>query len=210
MNYLSWDVVAILLRCPGADDLLLPIAIVLGCLLPLAVELDGVGAGHVVDDFLLHEAVGCLHVAALVVILSGGVDLVGGVADPVLPCEAPLDLVGLLQGLVVDGLHQAADQLVNIETDTLHICLDNPSAVLEHFPLAMFLVLCPASLLCVRLTLVLEHHLLHLMAIGVLVDPIAPHIGLSNVRVVLLDYSFIIRPLYWWRKRFCVSAEDKR
>ena len=83
--------VAILLRCSGADDLLLPIAIVLGGLLPPAVELYGVGAGDIVDDFLLHVAVGCLHVATLVVIL------VGGVADPVLPCGAPLDLVGLLQ-----------------------------------------------------------------------------------------------------------------
>merc|ERR1719350_2652680 len=93
---LSWDVVAVLLGCPRTDYLLLAIAIVLGGLLPLAVKLHSIGAGDVVNHFLLHEAVGCLHVAALIVILSGGVDLVGGVADPVLPREAPLDLVGLL------------------------------------------------------------------------------------------------------------------
>merc|ERR1719504_602039 len=106
---LSGNVIAILLRGPRADNLLLPIAIVLGSHLPLAVELHGVGAGHVVDNLLLHVAIRCLHIAALVVILGGGVDLVGGVTDPVLSCEAPLDLVGLLQGLIVDSLHQVAN-----------------------------------------------------------------------------------------------------
>ena len=91
------------------------IAIVLRCLLPLAVELHGVGVGHVVDKLLLHKAGGCLYIAALVVILGGGVNLVGGAADPVLPCKAPLDLVGLLQGLVVDGLDQAAGQLIHVK-----------------------------------------------------------------------------------------------
>ena len=50
-------------------------AIVLRRLLPLAVELYGVATGHVVDNLLLHEAVGRLHDAALAVILGGGVDL---------------------------------------------------------------------------------------------------------------------------------------
>merc|ERR1711928_49840 len=206
---LSGDLVAILLGCPGADDLLLPITIVLGGLLPLAVELDSVSAGDVIDYFLLHVAVGCLHVAALVVILGGGVDLVGGVADPVLPCEAPLDLVGLLQSLVVDGLHQAADQLVHIEADTLHVSFDHPSAVLKHLALTVLLVLGPAGLLSVGLTLVLEHHLLHLVAVGVLVSPIPTNVGLPNIRGVLLHYSIRIWPsLLDWRKRFGVSAEN--
>merc|ERR1719352_287008 len=164
---LSRDVIAILLGGPCTDNLLLPIAIVLG--------------GH------LHVAVGCLHVAALVVILGGGVNLVGGVAYPVLPCEAPLDLVGLLQGLVVDGLHQVTDQLIHVEADSLHVGLDDPRAVLEHLPLTVLLVLGPASLLSVELALVLKHHLLHLVAVGVLVDPIAPHVGLSNIRIIFLN-----------------------
>merc|ERR1719504_278456 len=187
---LSGDVVAILLRGPRADNLLLPIAIVLGSHLPLAVELHGVGAGHVVDNLLLHVAVRCLHIAALVVILGGGVDLVGGVTDPVLSCEAPLDLVGLLQGLVVDGLHQVADQLINIEADSFNVGLDDTRAVFEHLPLTVLLVLGPASLLSVRLALVLEHHLLHLVAVGVLVHPIASHVGLSNIRIVILYRSW--------------------
>merc|ERR1719504_154418 len=92
---LSGDVVAILLWCPRTDNLLLAITIILGALLPLAVELHGVGAGHVVDHLLLHEAVRGLHVAALVVILGGGVYLEGGVTHPVLPSEAPLHLVAV-------------------------------------------------------------------------------------------------------------------
>merc|ERR1719504_335332 len=159
---LSGDVVAILLWCPRTDNLLLAITIILGALLPLAVELHGVGAGHVVDHLLLHEAVRGLHVAALVVILGGGVYLEGGVTHPVLPSEAPLHLVGLLQGLVVDGLDQAADQLIHIEADSFNIGLDDSSTVLVLLGDAMFLILSPASLLSVRLALVLEHHLLHL------------------------------------------------
>merc|ERR1719504_505913 len=202
---LSGDVVAILLRGPRADNLLLPIAIVLGSHLPLAVELHGVGAGHVVDNLLLHVAVRCLHVAALVVILGCGVDLVGGVTDPVLSCEAPLDLVGLLQGLVVDGLYQVADQLINIEADSLHVGLDDTRAVLEHLPLAVLLVLGPASLLSVRLALVLEHHLLHLVAVGVLVNPIAPHVGLSNIRIIILNRSWgrVLLGRWWTRVPRC-------
>merc|ERR1719504_221003 len=143
---LSRDVVAILLRGPRADNLLLPIAVVLGGHLPLAVELHSVSAGHIVDNLLLHVAVRCLHVEAY----------------------------------------------------SLHVGLDDPRAVLEHLPLAVLLVLGPASLLSVRLALVLEHHLLHLVAVGVLVDPIAPHVSLSNVRIVILHRSWG-RVLLWRR-----------
>merc|ERR1719508_321360 len=89
--------------------------LILGGLLPLAVELHSIRAGDIIDGLLFHVAVGRLHVAALVVILSGGVNVVCGVAHPVLPCEAPLNLVRLLKRLVVDGLHQVTDQLINIE-----------------------------------------------------------------------------------------------
>merc|ERR1719504_363430 len=184
---LSWDVVAVLLRCSCAHNLLLPIPIILGALLPLAVELHGVGAGHIVDHLLLHVAVRGLHVAALVIILGGRVYLVGGVAHAVLPCEAPLHLVGLLQGLVVDGLNQVTHQLIHIEADTFNIGLYHSSTVLVLLGHAVFLILGPASLLSVWLALVLEHHLLHLVAVGVLVDTIAPYIGLAYVRIVILN-----------------------
>ena len=51
---------------------------------------------------------------------------------------------------------------------------------------AKLLVLGVASPLCVRLALVLEHHLLDHVAVGVLVDTVAPHVGLSNIRIVTL------------------------
>ena len=182
---------------------LLPIPVVLGGLHPLAAKLDCVGAGHIIDHFLLHVAVWCLHVGALVVILSGGVNLVSGVTHPVLPSETSLDLVGLLQGLIVDGLHQVTHQLVHVETDTLNISLDDPSAVPVRNCLTVFFVCSPASFLIVRLTFVHEDDLLYLVAIWVLIDTIASNIGLSYVRIIAL-----CRTWCWvlgWRR----CAEDK-
>merc|ERR1719407_216530 len=151
---LSRNVIAILLRGPRTHDLLLSITVVLCRLLPLAVKLDSIGAGDVVDCFFLHVAIGSFHVAALVVILGGGVNVVSGVAHPVLPCEAPLDLVSLLKSLVMDSLHEVTDQLVHIKADALNIGLNDPGAVLEQLRLASLLVLCPAGLLGVWLALV--------------------------------------------------------
>merc|ERR1719186_2368063 len=100
---LSRNIVTILFRGPRAHNLLLSVSVVLCSLLPFAVELDCVGAGNIVNSFFLHVAIGCLHVAALVIILGGGVNVVSGIAHPVLPSEAPLHLVRLLERLVVDG-----------------------------------------------------------------------------------------------------------
>merc|ERR1719320_1272792 len=94
---LSWNVVTILNRFPAADHTLGSIAIVLRRLVPLAVELHGVGAGNVVNYLFLHVAIRSLHVGALIVVLGGHVDLVGSVAHPVLASEAPLHLVSLLK-----------------------------------------------------------------------------------------------------------------
>merc|ERR1711875_125977 len=84
---LSWDVVTILSRFPAADHTLGSIAIVLGGLVPLTVELHGVSAGNVVDYLLLHVAIRGLHISALIVVLGSHVDLVRGVAHPVLASE---------------------------------------------------------------------------------------------------------------------------
>merc|ERR1711887_285088 len=189
---LTGNVVAALCWPLSTDNSLRSIAIILGALVPLAVELYGVGAGHVVDNLFLHVAVRCLNIGALVVILGGHVDLVGGVAHPVLPCEAPLDLVGLLQRLIVDSLHQIADKLIHVKANTFDLSLDNPSAVVEQPGSTRLLVLSVASPLGVGLTLVLEHHLLHHVTVGVLVDTVAPHIGLSYVRIIPLG-----RPGCW-------------
>ena len=189
-----------MLRSSRTNNLFLTVAIVFGCLLALAIELDGVRTSDVVDGLLFHVTVGRLHITALVVILRGGVNVVGGVAHPVLPSEAPLDLVGLLKRLVVDGLHQVTDQLVNIEADSFNVGLDDPGAVLVHHGLTYLLVLSPASLLCIRLALILEDHLLYLMAVRVLVDAVTPHVGLPNVWVVVLNWCrcWILR--WWWRR----------
>merc|ERR1740137_357076 len=93
---LSWDVVTILLWFSFALDPLGSIAVILSTLHLVTGELHGVGAGHIIDHLLLHVAVWCFHISALVVILSSSIDLVGGVAHPVLPSEAPLHLVSLL------------------------------------------------------------------------------------------------------------------
>merc|ERR1719435_416903 len=93
---LSGDVVAALSWFPMTHDTLKSIPIVLGTLVPLTIELHGVSTGNIVYHLLFHVAVGSLHVGALVVILSCHVDLIGGVAHPVLPSEASLPLVGFL------------------------------------------------------------------------------------------------------------------
>merc|ERR1719186_2528979 len=128
---LAGNVVAALCRLLRTYDSLRSIAIVLGALVPLAVKLNGVSAGHVVDNLLLHVAIRCLDIATLVVVLGGHVDLVGGVAHSIFAREAPLDLVSLLQRLVVDGFHQIADKLVQIKTNTFDLGLDNSSTVVK-------------------------------------------------------------------------------
>merc|ERR1711875_180673 len=195
---LTGDVVTALCGLPRTDYSLGSVAIILSALVSLAVELDGVGAGHVVDNLLLHEAVGRLDISALIVILSGHVDLVGGVAYSVLPCEAPLDLVGLLQGLVVDSLHQVTDQLVHIKANALNLSLDDSRAVVEEPGHARLLVLSVARSLSVWLALILDHHLLHHVTVGVLVDTIASHISLPYVRMILMGrcWCWVYRRLW--------------
>merc|ERR1711875_44573 len=98
---LSWDVVAVLGRFSCTDNALWTIAVILGALVPLTIEFDRVGTGDIVDDLLFHEAVRCLDICTLVIILCSHVDLVGGIANSVLASKASLDLISFLQGLVV-------------------------------------------------------------------------------------------------------------
>merc|ERR1719347_1175560 len=156
---LSRNVVTILGRFPAADYTLGSISIVLGGLVSLAVKFNGVGAGNVVDNLFLHVAIGGLHVCASIVILGCHVNLVGGVAHPVLASEAPLHLIGLLQGLVVDCLNQVAHQFVHIKAHALDVGFNNTSAVVEGFRHTRFFILSVARLLDIGLALVLEHHL---------------------------------------------------
>merc|ERR1719334_2198505 len=100
---LARNVVAILSWLPVTDHSLWTIPIVFGRLIPLAVEFYRVSASDIVNNFLLHIAIGCLDIGALVIILRRHVDFIGGIADPVLPSEASLDLISLLQRLVMNG-----------------------------------------------------------------------------------------------------------
>merc|ERR1712055_1179313 len=93
---LSRDVIAALCWLPIAHNTLRAITIILGTLIPLAVEFYGVSTGYIVYNLLLHVAIGRLHVGTLVVVLCGHIDLVCSVTYPVLASEAPLHLVSLL------------------------------------------------------------------------------------------------------------------
>ena len=124
-----------------ADHSLRSITIVLSRLVLLAIELHGICASLIVDDLFFHVAVRGLHVRTLVVVFGGHINLVGGVAHPVLPSEAPLHLVCLLKGLVVNSFHQIAHQLIHIKTNPFNICFDHPSAIVDELGCAEFLIL---------------------------------------------------------------------
>merc|ERR1719420_1441226 len=192
------NVVTSLSRFPAADHSLRSITIVLSRLVPLAIELHGICASHIVYDFFFHIAIRGLHVGTLVVVLGSHINLVGGVTHPVLASEAPLHLVCLLKGLVVNSFHQIAHQLIHIKTNPFNIRFDYPSTVVEELGCAGFLILSVARLLNIWLALVLEHHLLNHMAVGILVDTIAPHISLPYIRVVLLGRCRC--GVLWWRE----------
>merc|ERR1712013_168530 len=170
------NVVTSLCRFPAADHSLRSITIVLSRLVPLTIELHGICASHIVDDLFFHVAIRGLHVRTLVVVLGCHINLVGGVAHPVLASEAPLHLVCLLKGLVVNSFYQIAHQLIHIKTNPFNICFDYPSAVVEELGCTGFLILSVARPLHIRLALVLKHHLLDHVAVGVLVDTIATHV----------------------------------
>merc|ERR1719209_479855 len=203
---LTGDVVTTLCWLPCTYNTFWSVAIILSALIPLAVELHGISTCHVVDDLFFHVAVRGLNICALVVILGGHVNLVGGVAHSVLPRETSLDLVGLLQCLVMDGLNKIADKLIYVETNTFDLGLDNSSTIVEEPGHTSLLVLGVTSPLRVGFTLVLEHHLLHHVTVRVLVDTVTPHIGLSYIRVILLS-----RPRRWvYRRLLRRGSQDNR
>merc|ERR1719300_1681480 len=165
---LSRDVVAILLRFPCADNLLLSISIRLRGLLAPTVELHSVSAGDIVYDLLLHVAIRRLDITALIVILRGGVYLVCGVTDAILAREASLYLVCFLKSFVVNGFNKIANQFINIEANTLDVGFYDASAIFKELGLTNLLVLGPASLLLIWLALIFKHNLINLMAVWIL------------------------------------------
>jgi len=184
---LSGNVVAILLGFPCTDYLLLSISIWLSGLLAPTVELHSISAGDIIDDLLLHIAVRRLNIAALVIVLCGGINLVGCVTDAIFAREASLYLVRFFESFVMNGFHEIANQFIDIEANTLYVSFYDASAILEELGLANFLVLGPASLLFVWLALVFKHHFFNLVTVRILIHSIASNIGLSNIRVVFLN-----------------------
>jgi len=184
---LSGNVVAILLWFPSADNFLLSISIRLGGLLAPTVELHRVSTGDIIDNLLLHVAVRRLNIAALVIVLCGGINLVGCVTDAIFAREASLYLVRFFESFVVNGFHEITNQFINIEANTLDVSFNYASAILEELGLANFLVLGPASLLFVWLALVLKHHLFNFMTVRILVHSIASNISLPDIRIVFLN-----------------------
>merc|ERR1719481_164442 len=186
---LSWYVVAVLGWFSCADNTLWTIAVILGALVPLTIEFDRVGTCNIVDDLFFHEAVGCLDICTLVIILSSHVNFVGGVANSIFTRKASLDLVSFFQSLIVNSFDQIAHQLVYIEADTLDISLDNTRTIIVRHGLTVLDVLCPTCCLNIRLALVLEDHFLDHMAVRILVDTIPSYVSLAYVRVILLSRS---------------------
>merc|ERR1719167_1354806 len=186
---LSGNVIAVLLRFPCADNLFLSISVGLCGLLASTVKLDSVSAGDVVDDLLLHEAVWRLDITALVIIFSGGVYLVGSVTDAIFASEASLYLICFFERFVVNSFHKITNQFIDIKANAFDISFNDSSAILEELGLTNFLVLGPASLLLVRLALIIKHYFLDLVTVWILVHSITSNIRLSNIRIIFLSGS---------------------
>ena len=69
------------------------------------------------------------------------------------------------------------------QTRSIYIALNDPGAVFEKLRLVCLLIF-------IWLALILENYLLHLVAVGVLVDTIASNVGLANVRVIVLNWRW--------------------
>merc|ERR1719167_2073446 len=184
---LSGNVIAILLWFPCADNLFLSISIRLRGLLASTVEFDSIGAGDIVNNLLLHVAVRRLDITALVIVLSGGVNLVSGVTDAIFASEASLNLISFFESFVMNSFHKIANQFIDIEANTFDVGFDDSSAILKELGLTYFLVLGPASLFLVRLALILKHHFLDLVTVRILVHSITSNIRLSDIRIVFLS-----------------------
>merc|ERR1719309_720509 len=197
---LSRDIVTVLLGSPLTDDLLLTVPIILSRLFPLAIKYHSVSACDIINCLFFHKAVGSLDIATLVVVFRSCINVIRGITHTIFACEASLYLIGFLESLVMNGFHQTTNQLIYIKTHPLDICLNNSRAVLELCSRTLLLVSCPASFLRVGLALVLEHNFFNLVTVGVLINTISSNIGLSNIRIVWLNWRWCRILGRWWRR----------
>jgi len=158
LSDISWSLVTRILRSLPADSLLTVAAI--SPLLLLAVEVEGVLAGDVVNHEFTVLAVFGFYVATFEIILVRHLNIESSVAHIFLDDGALLDMVLLLDGVVLDVLMKAADELIDGEANPLDLGGDGASAVPVGNLLAVLHILGKAGLLGVRLALVLIHDLL--------------------------------------------------
>ena len=111
-----------------ADSVLHSVAGVVQLLVGRALKLHGVGADFVHKNLVLHMAVRRFQFYTLEVILGGCVDLVHGVANPVLGGVATLHVEILLHLAVVNRLDELTDQLGDVEAAPVHPGVDHGRA----------------------------------------------------------------------------------
>ena len=108
-------------------------------LLAFTVEFNRVCAGDIIDDLLLHVAVGRLHITALVIVFGGGVYLVGSVTDAIFASEASLHLISFFERFVVNSFHKITNQFIYIKANAFDVGYDNSCAILEELGLTNLL-----------------------------------------------------------------------
>merc|ERR1711942_252250 len=141
--HLSWSVIALLLWHLLALDRSLAILI----LVLATLKVDAEDTGPVLNNLLLVPAVLVLKINTLEVILSGHIQIIHSITDPISNSGASLHGVGLIHHLILDVLHQLADQLSHIEALPVLRLVDDRGAVLLVDVLALFDLLSVAGLL---------------------------------------------------------------
>merc|ERR1719334_114681 len=196
---LSWDVITVLFRSSRASDIRSTVTIIFSRFNSLTVKFDSIRASNIIDHFLLHVAIRCLHINALVVIFSGRVNLKGSVADPILASEAPLNLVSFFQGFVMNSFNQTTNKFVDIKAHAIYFGLNYTSAVLVHYWFTIFFILSPTSLLSIGFTLIFKDNFLFHVTIRFSFGAIPIDIGLTYLRIILR-----------WRSRSWIFLRTRR
>merc|ERR1711862_785917 len=98
-------------------------------------------------NLLLVPAVLVLKINTLEVILSGNIQIIHSITDPISDSGTSLYSVSFIHHLVLDVLHQLADQLSHIEALPVLRLVDDRCAVLLVDVLALFDLLSVAGLL---------------------------------------------------------------
>merc|ERR1739845_150738 len=142
-SHLSWGVIALLLGNLLALDSSLAILI----LVLATLKVDAEHTSPVLDNLLLVPAVLVLKINTLEVILSGHIQIIHSITDPICHSGASLHGVSFIHHLVLDVLHQLTDQLSHIEALPVLRLIDDRGAVLLVDVLALFDLLSVASLL---------------------------------------------------------------